>query len=220
MKKILLGGWLVAALLLLFSAPDVKAEEGVLINPGFEEELEGWSEWNSVEEVTGGEVSSEELHGGAYSGKRWLNNPGELVYSAFIQELNIEVQKGDVVTLTGWMMSPAKDPLKDGAEAFLVIEFWKGTEKIGFPETERLRGQSQWKQYKVSKAVPDGTSAVKVCCFLFGPERAKGTVYFDDLKIAVKSKEAAKETVKDTSKDTGKTQEGGRLIKKSIYKDK
>lgn len=188
MKKLLLGGCLIAALLLLFSAPDVKAEEGVLANPGFENELEGWSEWNSVEGATGGEVSAEELHGGAHSGKRWMKNPGELAYSVFIQELNVEVKKGDTVTLSGWMMSPASDPLKDGAEAFLVIEFWKGKDKIGFPETERLRGQSQWKQYKVTGTVPEGTSAVKVCCFLFGPEKAKGTVYFDDLKVEVKSK--------------------------------
>jgi len=218
MKKVLLGGWLAAALLLLFSASNIRAGEGVIVNPGFEQELEGWSEWNSVEGATGGEVSAEELHGGAHSGKRWMDNPGELAYSVFIQQLNVEVKKGDTVILTGWMMSPASDPLKDGAEAFLVIEFWKGDNKIGFPETERLRGQSQWKQYKVTGTVPDGTDAVKVCCFLFGPEKAKGTVYFDDLNIEINSKEAAKETTKEPAKDTGKSQEGGKMIKKSIYK--
>ena len=216
MRNLFLNVWLVAALSLLFSTSNVIAQENILVNPGFEKGPEGWTEWDSVEGVTGGEVSSEEFHGGAYSGKRWLTNPEELVYSVFIQELTIEAQKGDVITFSGWMMSPARDPLKNGAEAFLVIEFWKGTEKIGFPETERLRGQSQWKQYKVSGTAPEGTSTVKVCCFLFGPAGAKGTVYFDDLKIEVKSKG----TAKDTAKDTGEVQEGGKLIKKSIYKDK
>ena len=186
MKRLFLAGCLFVALLLVFTAPDVKAEEGVLIDPGFEINSEEWSEWNSDEGAASGEISTEQFHSGTHSGKRWLTNPTELTYSVFIQPLNIDVNEGDVIFLSGWMMSPQDDPLKLGAEAFLVIEIWSGGEKIDWPESERLNSQSRWKKYTVSGVVPEGADAVKVCCFLFGFEGASGTVYFDDLKIEIK----------------------------------
>ncbi len=186
MRNLLLNVWLAAALSLLFSTSNVMAQENILVNPGFEKGPESWTEWDSVEGATSGKITNEAFHAGSFSGKRKMANPTELVYSAFMQELNVEVQKGDVITFSGWLMSPMQDPLKNGAEAFLVIEFWKEAKKIAYPETTRLRGQSQWKRYEVSGTVPEGTTLVKVCCFLFGPKGAKGTVYFDDLEVDIK----------------------------------
>ena len=186
MKRLFLAGCLFVALLLVFTVPDVKAGEGVLIDPGFEMGSEEWSEWNSDEEAASGEISTEQFHSGSHSAKRWLTNPTELTYSVFIQPLNIDVNEGDVISFSGWMMSPPEDPLKLGAEALLVIEFWSGGEKVDFPESTRLGRRSQWKKYTVSGVVPEGADAVKVCAFLFGFEGASGTVYFDDLKVEIK----------------------------------
>lgn len=177
-------------LLLVFTATDIRAQVNLLVNPGFENDLEGWFEWDSEAGVAKGRISSEYSHGGSHSGKRWLMKPGELTYSCFIQELDIEASAGDLISVSGWMMSPSEDPLRNGAEAFLVIEFWRGAEKIRYPESKRLNSQSDWKEYKVSGIVPEGTNSVKVCCFLFGFDGTKGAIYFDDLKVEIKPKKA------------------------------
>ena len=188
MKKFFLSSWLVVALSLFFILSNAATEENILINPGFEKDLKGWFEWNSDEGTAKGGISTQYSHSGTHSGKRWLVKPTELTYSCFIQQLDTEVQAGDKIFVTGWMMSPPDDPLKGGSEAFVVIEFWRGTEKMGFPETKRLNTQSQWKEYKILGVVPEGADVAKICCFLFGFEGSKGTVYFDDLKVEIKPK--------------------------------
>jgi len=186
MKKSLWGYGFFMMSLLGFVTAGSGAGDNLLINPDFEMGMKGWSEWNSVPGAADGKISTEKFHGGVQSAKRWLTKPTELTYSSIVQDY-LPAAKGDEITLSGWLMSPSEDPLVGGAEAFLVIEFWRGTEKMAFHESERLHDQGSWKEFKVSGIVPEGTELIKICCFLFGFKGSSGTVYFDDLKVELKS---------------------------------
>ncbi len=104
---------------------------------------------------------------------------------------SISVTTGTKLTFSGYLMNPSevgiyhKDPLKNGAEAFLEIEWFQGGSKLDSVKSETLKGPSVWKLYSVTATAPAGTDSARFVCKIKSVPGASGDVYFDDLEIKV-----------------------------------
>jgi len=152
------------------------AASNILENPGFEVPDMSWWGWDSVAEKAEGTFTTEEVHSGQYSGKRWLNNPDGFVISLFGQEMG-NVKPNQTINAKAWIKS-AK--FSKGAESFIAIEFWKEGQLFSAVESEHSSASHSWKEYTVSAVVPEGVDLVKFTTILRGAQGSEGVIYVDD----------------------------------------
>lgn len=182
MARVSVCGLMLLTVMLFVSFP-LRAETNLLKNPGFESEADKTTDW----EVWMGERLDEFKHGGNWSLHGW-GYDGDGDCGAW---QGISVNPGTKVEFKGYLMSPGevgvfhKDPLKDGAEAFLEIEWFKVETKLSSITSTKLTGASDWKLYSVSGTAPEGADSARIVAKVKSAPGSSGDVYFDDLKVVV-----------------------------------
>ena len=197
--------------IILFASVLAKAEENLILNPGFEikgpltgdGETRYWVEdddakyWDEV--AHGSKRSNLSKHRGKWSLNSWGGNYIE-EHGAWQGDDNsngqtqfIPIIQGTQIVFTAYLMSPngeeiGKSPLSGGAEAFIEIE-WSGTSPVESVQSDYLTGTSngKWKLYLVSGTAPPGTTAVRFVLKVICVPGSSGDVYFDDLKAVIVS---------------------------------
>ncbi len=188
MKKVYLAT-LVVMVAGLIGMPSI-AQTNLLKNPGFE--IEGYDGANKAEswDIWMGERLNEFPRNGNWSLHSWAFD-GEGDGGAW---QGITVTPGTKIEFKGYLMSPGevgvfhKDPLKNGAEAFLEIEWFRGNTKLSSVRSEKVRGATDWKLYSVTGTAPLGADSARLVAKVVSVYGSSGDIYFDDLEAKIISK--------------------------------
>ncbi len=176
-------------IIFLLSLTNVASFEktNVLVNAGFEDGESNWYNWNSIEGLGSGQITSDYSYNGNNSACREIC--GE-VTACFGQI--IPVNPGNAVEASVWIMNPASEGLSGGAEAFLRIEFWEVQGEVKVPlvhghlESTHLNKPTKWTKIEASGIVPEGVEEVRILGFVKGfNNSSKGKVYFDDFEVTL-----------------------------------
>jgi alpha-N-arabinofuranosidase len=150
-----------------------RAAEG-LKNPGFEDNLDGWS-LNAYGAAPAVDFDPAVAHEGRLALRVSASAPSD---TALAQE--VQLRPGCCYRLRGWVRTRNLDP--QGARVF-------GTFQVQQPGSRRLLaggashgGDTDWTEVPVVFVAPPG-GRVRVCAFFVGFGRGTGTAWFDDLRL-------------------------------------
>lgn len=167
----------------IFLAVHSVAYGNMLTNPGFESGEDSWYNWDDGTNTNSGIISSQYNHQGVNSACRQVAGQGVGGFGQITP-----VNPGDAVKANVWVMSPNSEPLANGSEAYLRIEFWNDTEplKFGHAESEHLVNPTSWKILEVTATVPVGAKEARVLGFTRGSNpSSKGKACFDDFEVNI-----------------------------------
>lgn len=183
-KRVNLGSMVLGAVLVLVVfAGEVRAEENLLKNPGFEESASKAISWNAknfwFEKPKGSGISRVVIDNAiAHSGRNSLNIIGEN-NRAFVRQ-RISAKAGFRYQVSGWI----KTEDLDCAAQINVAErkkLPKGTEYLKGTQVGILSGTADWKQFTKEFTATQETDHIVVN---FYTEKANnGTVWFDDISV-------------------------------------
>ncbi|MDO8586697.1 MAG: carbohydrate binding domain-containing protein [Armatimonadota bacterium] len=161
---------LVILALLSLSLAAVSATTNVVTNPTFDQNLTGWETQGKAEYA----VDSDVKHSGGQSARITVAPDAQLEYQQI--GWSFPVKPGEEYLATFWVKCKN---VKDGAGAYGVIEFWKGSERIGCPMGAFTRSE-KWHQLVVEGTAPAGADRGRfaVVC------HAHGTVWVDDVHVS------------------------------------
>jgi hypothetical protein len=166
-------------LLLAFTATAfAQTPDGLIANPGFENDLSGWKPLWTREPGAGTlTLDTQQKHGGQSSGR--IDFHGEKDWS-LDQAGQIDVKPGDLFELTGWVKLNAKDQ----GGVTLAVSTWdsQGQVKSWNYGARSLRESSDWTQLKSNFVVPAGIARIQVRLLGYGP----ATSWADDLSLVKK----------------------------------
>lgn len=164
----------------------------VLQNPGFEAlgwPPANWSEWSGAAsgnpaDGAYGYIEAKVVHSGLQSAARGLYGSG-IRWGGYSQDA--QVRERESVTASGWLMSPAKIALKNGAAAYIELKFLDGSNKeLAVYKSGQLTSASSWVKRAITKTAPTGTQIARFSFVLYGGStKAAGLVYFDDAALEV-----------------------------------
>lgn len=102
---------------------------------------------------------------------------------------DVAVNPGDVVMVSGWLMSPESKPLSNGAEAHIELVFLSGDGvELAKHQSSQLTSVSGWVQRSITQTAPAGTTTARINLVLVGTnDSSSGEVYFDDAFLSAVS---------------------------------
>jgi len=186
---------LVAALCLTGGA--ASAQQNLIRNPGFEEELSNWSAFvpgTTPREVCKWELSSEQPHSGAKCLHLQALKPERFAMNSNM----MQVQAGQRYKVSAWVRVPAGFAVAPGTPGVLVRvdfpskenTFWKDLvivtlgEKVGLvPNISKLANNAfpaEWTRMSGVFQVPQGVTQMNVELFMWS---GAGDSYWDDIEL-------------------------------------
>lgn len=151
----------------------VRAEEAVIVQTGFEEGLQGWTRQGEAEFALDREQP--------YSGRqcaRIIVAPGtELSWQQLTREFG-PVARGDEFRVTVWLRADSAD----GTGAYCALQFLDaGARRVGIFHSKigRDNGRAGWERLLIEGRAPKGTAKARVDLIL----HAHGTAWFDDVEV-------------------------------------
>ena len=168
------------ALLLIWAGAGMTfASENLLVNPGFEQDLEPAWEKRTPDDVTRKLYRAET--GGRTGGAAVLENI-QPDYTRLRQghDRSISVEPGSLLELSAWI----KSEQDDRGVAMLQIYCMDDEDKIlAQPTMSTARGKFDWTRYRVQLSVPERTAYVMAYLQI---RDGVGRVWFDDVELAVR----------------------------------
>ena len=173
---------------------DIHVEYNYLSNPGFEDGAVSWN-WTNANQA----VITDTAFGGTKSTKNWggYYNAWEGNWTTTEQWINTQAMEGDVVRLSGYMMSPSTDSIRGGSYAYLEVTFYRADSSHLGNDTNQGSGQlndnsplDQWHYFSVETPVPADAQIAKANLVYRqsspdgGATYEAGAVFFDEISFA------------------------------------
>ncbi len=178
-------GYLIQILVLIaafFSLSANSHAENLLINPGFEKvDPVGWSTYGDST------YDTDTYRNDKQSGKAWVFDYGDGLFEQFVN-----VIPGTQYQASVYMLNKTADPIKDGAKAWIQIEWFTSDNAIigDAVKSPLLDGPTDtWKLFSTPAAIaPSNAAKAKVKLVMEAPDKKKntdGSCYFDDATFGV-----------------------------------
>ncbi len=146
-----------------------RANDRLLINPGFEHGLTGWTIRNMPGWAENHHTDTQVKHGGKASAR--IDGPGGYLYSP-----RFRVTPGVKLSARWW----AKCAAQKGASS--IFYFWRNGKSFARELGPRAEGDA-WRQYAFSAVAPAGTEEACLALQFFG----KGRCWYDDVELSAES---------------------------------
>lgn len=165
-------------------APAATAPAGAIENGSFEKQMNNWWHWCSRENEAEAFAEGGKAYAGSFHLVQRLKNPKDEVLSLVVQ--NVANPSGKRVVASGAIRAGAPEPLSGGAHAYIAIEFWRGGEKVGVSDSQKLRGEFPWTTVNIARDIPpEGVEEARILLVLAGPKGGSGAAYFDDITARI-----------------------------------
>lgn len=146
----------------------------VLVNPGFEKGMNGWSPRNLPGILEHHVIDKQEKHSGEASAR--IDGNG-YYYSA-----KISLPVGTKITAKFWAKTTAPE------RTFSLLHFWKGGKYAGKNKKGPYVKDNTWRQYSFSTVMPKGVEQVSLALQLEGKVDS-GKCWFDEVELVLADQE-------------------------------
>ncbi len=153
----------------------------LLINPGFENGLNNWTDLYGAPSW----VSTNIVHTGTMAAAKTIDNVTNDYWSQLYQE--VPYSAGQAFYVTMWAKTDIS-PVS-GAKAGLIVHFLNSSGQIiGTPLQSQIGGQTDWRLLYVSGTTPTNTTKIRVSCFVWAGQgdtlAVGGNCYYDDAVLS------------------------------------
>lgn len=184
MNKFVVGSLITIFLMAISSF----AFANLLTNSGFDAgNLTGWNSWNIGDSSF--EVSASQFQSPSYSFKEWAWSGGTPVEGDVGLWQDFAAAENFTYYISAYLKSlSGSEPLRDGANAYLKLEWRDGGGLIGVPVQMDLYASNDiWELFEISDTAPSGVVNGRVILGLWDPGLSGDSraVYFDDARADI-----------------------------------
>ena len=159
----------------LYSDQDDDPLTRLIVNPGFESELQSWGPTHPDAPGVHVVAQSALAHGGERAAKLEVTPKAKIEFYSLAQRVE-GLKPGATVHVQAWART---DSIRDGHGAYLALNYFREDgERIRWDQSAGLVGTREWTPVRLLGTVPAGTSYATVNLLLHG----HGTAWFDDVQ--------------------------------------